>query len=700
MTENTLADALSPYLLQHRDQPVHWQAWDADSLALARRLDRPILLSIGYSACHWCHVMAEESFDDAAIAERMNDYFVNIKVDREERPDLDRIYQLAHQLLTGRGGGWPLTVFLDPHSHAPFFAGTYFPPEPRAGMPGFGVLLERIHEIWSHRREELSDQQRQVQQALNAISQPRDGDGRAEPEDLADELLSQLANRFDSRHGGFGGAPKFPQAPVLEFLAQSAGDEQADQMLSDTLEAITRFGLRDHLGGGFFRYATDAAWEIPHFEKMLSDNALLLDLLARAAARWPHRDFGAAAEAVVDWVLREMILEGGGFAASLDADSEDGEGAFYLWTRKQFEQALDPELQELANEAFGLDGPANVEREDAAGNKRSAWHLIRASDDRELSARNGGDEALEEKLTAIRGRLMQTRRQRPPVHRDDKLIGAWNGLMIDALARAGRLLGQPDWQARAAESLDAVAVRLFGNEPPYSVWRATDKGQGRGAQIANLDDHANVLLACLELLSWRFESRWFNLARRIGRRIQKHFIDPETGACFFTPTEQRDLVTRPLALADDATPAGAARAVEGLARLGHLCGDAALLSSAEWIVQGAGGDMDSSPLGHAGLITAALRLRSPVAQVLIGGPGDGVDQWLEMIAFEPTVQAYRIDPSVELDDPPELIRQIQDFDRPTAIVCDGMRCLAPVHSLEDLRQLLKLDGTGPFRRDS
>jgi len=682
MTENRLADALSPYLLQHRDQPVHWQEWNADSLALARRLDRPILLSIGYSACHWCHVMAEESFDDPTIAALMNAYFVNIKVDREERPDLDRIYQLAHQLLTGRGGGWPLTVFLDPDSHAPFFAGTYFPPEPKAGMPGLGVLLERIHQIWTTRREELGDQQRQVHQALKAISQPRDGSEHVEADELAEQVLGQLASRFDARHGGFGTAPKFPQPPVLEFLTHRAGDEQADQMLSDTLEAITRFGLRDQLGGGFFRYSTDAAWEIPHFEKMLSDNALLLDLLARAAARWPHRDFRTAAEDLVGWARREMQLEGGGFAASLDADSEDGEGAFYLWTPKQFEATLDPDLLELASDAFGLDGPANFEDR--------AWHLIRARDDRELAARFGGDEALREQLDRIRSQLMQARTRRAPVHRDDKLIGAWNGLMIEALARAGRLLRQPDWQSCAAEALDAVAVRLFGNEPPYSVWRATADGRGRGAQIANLDDHANVLLASLELLSWRFESRWFNLARRLGRRIQQHFIDPETGACYFTPAEQRDLLTRPLALADDATPAGAARAVEGLARLGHLCGDAALLSSAEWIVQGAGGDMSSSPLGHAGLITAALRLREPVPQVLIGGTGDEADQWLEMIAMEPACQAYRIDPSTELEDPPELIRQIQGFDRPTAIVCDGMRCLAPVHSLDELRSALAI----------
>jgi uncharacterized protein YyaL (SSP411 family) len=351
MIENTLTDALSPYLLQHADQPVHWLEWNSNSLALARRLDRPILLSIGYSACHWCHVMAEESFDDPDIAAVMNAHFVNIKVDREERPDLDRIYQLAHQLLTGQAGGWPLTVFLDPETQAPFFAGTYFPPERRHGLLGLPELLERISAIWQTRRDELADQQRQLHQALKAITQPRDSQASSDPQELAETLLSQLASRFDARHGGFGQAPKFPQAPLLSFLAGQVGDEQADQMLSDTLDAITRYGLRDHVGGGFFRYATDAAWEVPHFEKMLSDNALILSLLTRAAQRWPHHDYQAAATQLVDWLLREMSLEGGGFAASLDADTRDGEGAFYVWTPAQVSQALSPALAELALEA-------------------------------------------------------------------------------------------------------------------------------------------------------------------------------------------------------------------------------------------------------------------------------------------------------------------------------------------------------------
>ncbi|MEN1727095.1 MAG: thioredoxin domain-containing protein [Pseudomonadota bacterium] len=679
MTDNRLADALSPYLLQHRDQPVHWQPWDLESLALARRLDRPILLSIGYSACHWCHVMAHESFDDSDIADLMNEHFVNIKVDREERPDLDRIYQLAHQLLTGRGGGWPLTVFLDPESHAPFFAGTYYPPEPRSGMMGFNQLLDRIQTIWNTRRDELGQQQRQVQQALSAISQPRDSTEAAAPDELAEALMGQLASRFDQRHGGFGGAPKFPQAPLLEFLSNRKNDEQAEQMLSDTLIGITRFGLQDQLGGGFFRYATDAAWEIPHFEKMLSDNALLLGQLAQAAHRWPHRNFQASAEALVEWLQREMALPEGGFAASQDADSDDGEGRYYLWTKATFEAALPPGLRELASEAYGLDGPPNFDDQQ--------WHLLRARDEQELRSIENDTQRLSERLASAQALLLEARSERTAPDRDDKLIGSWNGLMIESLAQAGRLLDRPDWLEAAAQAFDAVAVKLFGNEPPYSVWRSLD-GQGKAAQIANLDDHANVLLAGLELLSWRFEPRWFNLVRRLARRIQRQFIDPETGACFFTPLEQSGLVTRPLAFSDDATPAGSARAVEGLTRLGHLCGDPALLASARWIVQGASGDMASAPLGHAGLITAANRLEQPAPQLLIGGAGEAPALWHRSAQSDRGIHAFHIAPDLDLEEPSELIASIQSLTEPTAILCVGECCLAPIHDEDDLRREL------------
>ncbi|MFU8830584.1 MAG: thioredoxin domain-containing protein [Wenzhouxiangella sp.] len=678
--ENTLHNALSPYLQQHAGNPVHWMEWGSEALGLAKRLQRPILLSVGYSACHWCHVMAHESFEDNQVADLMNAHFVNIKVDREERPDLDRIYQMAHQLLTGRGGGWPLTVFLDPDSQAPFFAGTYFPPERRHGMMSFPELLERIHEVWSTRREELRTQHLQVQQALQAISQPRPADEPVAIDTLAEDLVGQLAARFDREHGGFGTAPKFPQAPVLALLVaiaadNPADDEQASQMLGDTLEAMARFGLRDHLAGGFFRYCVDQAWEIPHFEKMLSDNALLLGLYAETARRWKNTGFERVCQDIVGWLQQEMALDGGGFAASLDADSPDGEGAYYVWTPQTVNQALDPGQASLFNSRYGLDGPPNFEKE--------KWHLVIARSIDELTGAGMNREQARSQLDQAHASLLKMRRKRPAPGRDDKLIASWNGLAIESLARAGRLLNQPEWTAVAGQSLNAVAVRLFGQEPPRAVWR-----DGRNAQLANLEDHASVLLACLELLQWRFESRWFNLARRLARRIDRQFVD-DSGAAFLTSLEHEPLITRPLAFADEATPAGAGLAVLGLSRLGHLCGDTMMLRLADTILTAAAGDMASNPVAHATLIRAGLEVATPPNQVLMGGPEEEGRVWQKALTARPELRVFRIAPDLDLEEPPELIQTIQDVPRTSALVCTGLRCLAPAHSLDELNERLR-----------
>ncbi|NBD94857.1 MAG: DUF255 domain-containing protein [Gammaproteobacteria bacterium] len=674
-TENRLGEALSPYLLQHADNPVAWQPWDREALAMARSLDKPILLSIGYSACHWCHVMAHESFENEAIAERMNAFFVNIKVDREERPDLDHIYQLAHQLLNGRGGGWPLTVFLDPASHAPFFAGTYFPPEPRHGMIAFGDLLERIHQVWSTRREELREQHLQVQEALQAVATPRPG-GDADLESALESLTAEAGARFDRDNGGFGGGPKFPQAPLLAALAESEGDHPA-QMLGDTLTAMARHGLHDQLGGGFFRYCVDAVWEIPHFEKMLCDNALLLGLYARAARRWKREDFRKVCEMLYEWLEREMALEGGGYAASLDADSEDGEGAYYVWTRKETAERLTVDENDLFCARFGLDGPPNFEDE--------SWHLVVARSKGEL-VEEGLDEAeIDRRLESARGRLLEARRERPAPGRDDKMLASWNGLMIENLAVAGRLLGREDWLERAARALDSVAVNLFGQEPPRAVWR-----EGRSAQTALLDEHANVLAACLELLAWRFQPRWLNLARRIGRRIVEQFADEVTGALHLTPRDYENLLTRPLAHADDATPAGAGQAAIGLARLGHLCGDAGLIEASHRAVEAARGDIERSALAHATLIRAWRLLEEPAPQILLAGPNEPVADWHRELSERADCDVYRLGSDLSADDLPGNLAALsgEQSQSPKAMLCLGQRCLPPVDSLEALEAQL------------
>ena len=417
---NRLSGALSPYLEQHADNPVDWYPWGPEALEAARTADLPILLSIGYSACHWCHVMAHESFEDDEIAERMNGWFVSIKVDREERPDLDRIYQTAHQLLTGRGGGWPLTVFLDPSDLAPFVAGTYFPPTARHGLIGFGELLQRVHGAWLNQRDTLKAQNRQLHEALTMISAQRTPieDARGDPEQI---LLGQLDARRDRRHGGFGDAPKFPQAPMLEWLLGAAvTDEQAADMLGDALDAMADNGLFDHLGGGFFRYCTDAAWEIPHFEKMLYDNAQLLPLYAEAAVRFSNPAWANTAALTAEFMSRDFRLQAGGLASSLDADSlppPDGdsdsepaesaaEGAYYVWTPSQFDKCLGAERLDLAKARYGLDGPPNFD-----GDK---WHLVRARSVNELTRSAGDAERTTHALELARAELLACRQTGRP----------------------------------------------------------------------------------------------------------------------------------------------------------------------------------------------------------------------------------------------------------------------------------------------
>ncbi len=667
---NRLAEAISPYLLQHADNPVVWQPWDREALAAARALDRPILLSIGYSACHWCHVMAHESFESEAIAERMNAYFVNIKVDREERPDLDRIYQLAHQLLNGRGGGWPLTVFLDPLSQAPFFTGTYFPPEARQGMIGFGDLLERIHRVWTDRRDELRNQHLQVHEALQAISRPAPG-GAGDLAAARETLLAEAGARFDQENGGFGSGPKFPQAPLLATL-MDLDDESAAQIVGDTLDAMASLGLHDHLGGGFFRYCVDAVWEIPHFEKMLSDNALLLGLYARAARRWKRDDFVDVCERLVEWLEREMLLANGGFATSLDADSEDGEGAFYVWTAHQVAEHLSGSDYALFAARFGLDGPANF-----ASNR---WHLLLARSSAELVEPDMDRESVARRLAKARSRLLAARQKRPAPGRDDKMLADWNGLMIESLAEAGRLLNRPEWLERAASAFQAVAINLFGQEPPRAVWRA-----GRSAHNALLDDHAAMLLAALELLRWRFDMAWFNLARRIGRRIIEQFADPVTGGLYLTPHDHESLLTRPLAHADEATPSGAAQAVLGLARLGELCGDATLLEAARKAVQAAAGDIERSAIGHAGLLRAWQALEEPAVQIVLAGPDEAVQRWHQELAPDPDCRVYQLPPGLDTNELPGTLAALAGSQTAVGQLCLGQRCLLPAKQLDDLR---------------
>ncbi|MGK2924176.1 MAG: thioredoxin domain-containing protein, partial [Lysobacterales bacterium] len=524
---NRLGNESSLYLRQHADNPVHWQPWDPPALDAARTQDRPILLSIGYSACHWCHVMAHESFEDAATAEVMNRLFVNIKVDREERPDLDRIYQLAHQLLTGRGGGWPLTVFLDPQDHLPFFAGTYFPRERRYGMPAFRELLEAIDTWYRENREELQGQNAKLQEALESIQ----GAGAGQPADLdnAHTLFARGAEqalaRFDPVHGGFGGAPRFPQAPLLEFLSAISASEPGGDLgdaLRLTLQKMARSGLRDHLDGGFFRYCVDASWTIPHFEKMLYDNAMLLPLYAEGARRWDDPLLQSAAEGIADWLEREMWQPTGGYAASIDADAGGEEGAFHVWHADEIGRVLEGTALPLFRRAYGLDQPANFENRD--------WHLQRRIENVQLAEEFGLAEAeVASLLEGARAALREQRESRVHPTLDDKRLTAWNALLAGGLVRAGRALGRADWLDRAEDIFRFIRGHLWTGDSLLAVYNA---GEARFA--AYLDDYAWLLRALLDALQARWRREWLEFAIELAESLLQRFEDAGRGGFFFS----------------------------------------------------------------------------------------------------------------------------------------------------------------------
>ena len=560
---NHLAGETSPYLLQHADNPVDWHPWGEQALALAREGNKPILLSIGYSACHWCHVMAHESFEDAEVAAVMNELFVNIKVDREERPDLDQIYQSAHQMLTGRPGGWPLTMFLTPDG-TPFFGGTYFPNVPRHGLPAFPDLCRNIANLHRDRPGDIAEQNRSLRDMLAGTS-PR----RAAKVSLGGTALSQgreaLLRNYDSRYGGFGAAPKFPHASDLAFLLRRArdGDGRASEAVLTTLTRMAEGGIYDQLGGGFCRYSVDERWEIPHFEKMLYDNGPLLGLYADAwqVSRAPL--FARVVEETIIWALREMQLPDGGFASSLDADSEGEEGRYYVWDRDEIRALLNDEEWRVARDHWGLDGPANFEHSD--------WHL------HVVSPLSTADALL---FAAVRAKLFAHRETRVRPGRDDKVLTAWNALMIEGLARAGRVFERPDWVAAARRTLSFVRTAMWREGRLLATYR-----NGRAHLAGYLDDYAFLLVAVLELMQAETHADDMPFATALAETLLDHFEDKVDGGFHFTANDHEALIHRPKPGFDNSLPSGNAVAAQGLLRLGGLTGERKYIEAAERTLQ-------------------------------------------------------------------------------------------------------------------
>lgn len=671
---NRLTDETSPYLQQHADNPVDWWPWGEEALSLARRENRPILLSIGYSACHWCHVMAHESFEDAEVAAVMNRLFVCIKVDREERPDLDQIYQTAHQMLTHRAGGWPLTMFLTPDG-APFFGGTYFPKSPRYGLPGFPDLLEQMARVFVARRSDIDLQNISLLKAMAGTLPRGVAAGNLDAQPLS-ALRDFLAGSYDAIHGGFGNAPKFPHPGDLAFLMRRAiqqGDTEAGEIALTTLRRMAEGGICDQLGGGFCRYSVDDEWSIPHFEKMLYDNGPLLTLYADAWAMTGDALFREVAEGIATWTMREMqsrAEEGeGGYYSSLDADSEGEEGKFYVWSQAELRQLLTPDEYAVAARHWGLGGPPNFEN--------AFWNL------RIVAPLDKHDEHAAALLEAARAKLFASREQRIRPGRDDKILTSWNALMIEGMAHAGRIFGRPDWLASARSALSFVRTKLWKDGRLLATYK-----DGRAHLDAYLDDHAFLLAALLELMQMEYRGEDLDFAKELADALLENFEDLQLGGFFFTRHDHETLIHRPKPGSDNATPAGNAVAAWSLQRLAQLGDDTRYAAAAERTLRLFQSQMAQQAGGCAAMLRVLEEWLTPPRLVLLRGPADQVAEWQKRLAQLPLPDTQILGLPNAINDLPAVLRKPEST-QVNAWVCCGVNCLTPVDEWPELERILK-----------
>jgi hypothetical protein len=653
---NRLADETSPYLLQHKDNPVEWFPWGEEALARAREQDSPILLSVGYSACHWCHVMERESFEDPETAAFMNDHFVNVKVDREERPDVDALYMEAVQAMAGQGG-WPMTVFLDPDG-VPFFGGTYFPPEPRQGMPSLRMVMEAVTQAWEERREEIKARAPRTREGLGAIGRIEPSTDGLDP-DMLDDAERELRARVDPQHGGFGGAPKFPPASALDFLLGRGAIDVAEL----TLDAMACGGIHDQIGGGFARYSVDQAWLVPHFEKMLYDNALLARTYLRGWQVIGDERYRRVCEETLDWALREMRGPEGGFYSALDADSEGEEGRFYVWTPEEIRAVLGDRADEVIA-YYGVTERGNFDG-------RNILHLPGGPG---APAPAGFEDA--------RSALYEARSRRVWPGLDDKRIASWNALMVSALAEAGAVLGRDDY----LDAARACAEFLLGEMRDGSGRLLRTYKDGEARLNAYLEDHAYLLEALLALYEASFEPRWFESARQTADSMITRFADPDRGGFFTTSDDHEELVARRKDFGDHPIPAGNSSAALGLLRLSALTGDAEYESRAVGVPRLFHQVAVRNPEGFGHLLQALAFHLDPVREVAL--VGDDLADLAAVVRAE-----YR--PNLVLAGgpegtaQPELMLERPTVDgRPAAYVCENFACQAPVTSAQELSAAL------------
>ena len=662
---NRLAQETSPYLLEHANNPVDWYPWGPEALARARRENKPILLSIGYSACHWCHVMARESFEDSEIAALINRDFVAIKVDREERPDLDQVYMRAVQAMTG-SGGWPMTAFLLPDA-TPFFAGTYFPPSDRFGMPSFRRVLAAVTDAFSNRMGEVEATATQVREYLQRPAVPLAA-GSLTPA-LLDEASTRLARDHDPTHGGFGSAPKFPQPMLVDFLLRShrrTGDPSVLAMAQQTLQAMAAGGMYDQLGGGFHRYSVDERWLVPHFEKMLYDNALLPRAYLDAWQLTGDAGFRRVVEDTLAFVQRELLSPDGGFYSSLDADSEGEEGRFYVWTPHELELALGVDDATAVARAFDVSDAGNFDG-------RNILHPMTP----DASA----------VLAGVRERLLAARAGRVRPHRDEKVIGGWNGLMLRAFAEAGRVLDRPDLLSIAEANARFLLSRMRTGERMRRSYK-----DGRATLAGYLEDQAAVADGLLSLYEATFETRWLDEVRRLMRETLAAFWDAPRGAFFDTAADQEQLVVRPQDVTDNAIPSGTSMAVDVLLRGGRLLGEDSWIAIARSSLERLAPTAAKAPLAFGRLLAALdFELGRPVELAVIGPLADAKTRRLLDVArlrYLPN-RLLAAAPDGDGRGIPLLAERRALNGAATAYLCEGFVCQSPTTDPAELQRQLE-----------
>ncbi len=664
---NKLTAETSPYLLQHRDNPVDWYPWGEEALARARSEDRPILLSIGYAACHWCHVMAHESFEDQETARVMNELFVNIKVDREERPDLDSIYMQAIQALTGQGG-WPMTVFLTPEG-VPFFGGTYYPPVDRQGMPSFTRVLHSVADAYARRRDTVASTSARLRQIYDSAKGRAQSQGPLTPHTL-DLAYRGLAQHYDIRHGGFDGAPKFPPTMSLDFLLcywKRTETSYALEMVTESFRKMSRGGLYDQAGGGFHRYTVDAVWLVPHFEKMLYDNALLVRLGAHLWQATGDAEARRVTTETLTWLGREMTSPGGGFYSSLDADSEGHEGKFYVWSTQELDSLLGDDAP-LFKASYGVTPPGNFEGKNI---------LYVTADPAVIASRNGVSlEELDLVLDRAKKTLYAERAKRIWPGRDEKILAGWNGLMLYGVATAARIFGNPEHRRMALANGEFLVREMIRDN---RVMRSHKNGETRITGF--LEDYASVALGFVALYELSFATAWIDRAVAIARSMVQWFWDDSTGAFFDTASDAEQLITRPRDITDNAMPSGTSLAVDLLLHLADLTNDDEMRRRATFVLEATAAALMKYPTGFGHMLGVAdMAVHGAVEVAIAGEPSDARFETLER-----EVAAHYVPSLVLAGGNPESSKQVALLaDRvarngiPTAYVCRSYACDEPV----------------------